>query len=64
MEKLNKELTEVDRKTFNFDLSDLNWPDFIADYVQVESLKLFILTMVLFTGNKAVCLQGGFVNLG
>ena len=36
VEKLNKELTEVDRKTFNFDLSDLNWPDFIADYVQVE----------------------------
>ena len=36
VENLNKELTEVDKKTFNFDLSTLNWPDFIADYVKVE----------------------------
>jgi len=34
VESLNKELTEVDKKTFNFDLSTLNWPDFIADYVK------------------------------
>eukprot|EP00092_Neocalanus_flemingeri_P036689 GFUD01039944.1.p1 GENE.GFUD01039944.1~~GFUD01039944.1.p1 ORF type:complete len:515 (+),score=130.04 GFUD01039944.1:51-1547(+) len=34
MIKLNLELTEVDKKTFNFDLSTLNWPDFIDDYVK------------------------------
>ena len=39
MEKLNKELTEVDRKTFNFDLADLHWPDFIALYVKVIFIK-------------------------
>ena len=43
VEKLNKELTEVDRKTFNFDLSDLNWPDFIAVYVKVELSKKYLL---------------------
>jgi hypothetical protein len=32
------ELTEVDRKTFNFDISALSWPDFIDDYVKVEVL--------------------------
>jgi hypothetical protein len=35
VEKLNKELTEVDKKIFNFDLSTLNWSDFMDDYVKV-----------------------------
>jgi fatty acyl-CoA reductase len=35
VEKLNKELTEVDKKIFNFDLSTLNWTDFMDDYVKV-----------------------------
>ena len=33
--KLNAELTDVDKKTFNFDLSTLNWADFMDDYVMV-----------------------------
>ena len=30
------ELTEVDKKTFNFDLSTLNWADYMVDYVKVD----------------------------
>ena len=33
--KLNAELNDVDKKTFNFDLSTLNWADFMDDYVKV-----------------------------
>ena len=36
VEKLNKELTEVDKETFNFDLSTLNWADYMVDYVKVD----------------------------
>ena len=35
MVKLNEEITDADKKTFNFDLSSLNWPDFMDDYVKV-----------------------------
>ena len=35
MENLNDELTDVDKKTFNFDMSTLNWAEFIDDYVKV-----------------------------
>ena len=35
LEKLNMDLTDADKKTFNFDLTTLNWKDFIADYVKV-----------------------------
>jgi hypothetical protein len=38
VEKLNKELTEVDKQIFNFDMSALSWPDFIEDYIKVEVL--------------------------
>jgi len=34
LEKLNMDLTDADKKTFNFDLTTLNWKDFIADYVK------------------------------
>ena len=36
MVKLNEELTDADKKTFNFDLSTLNWADFMDDYVKVS----------------------------
>ena len=32
------ELTEEDKKNFNFDMSALSWPDFIEDYIKVEVL--------------------------
>ena len=38
VEKLNMELTEVDKQIFNFDMSALSWPDFIEDYIKVEVL--------------------------
>ena len=38
VEKLNMELTEEDKKIFNFDMSALSWPDFIEDYIKVEVL--------------------------
>lgn len=33
-EQLKQELTEVDKKTFNFDLSGLSWEDYMVDYVK------------------------------
>ena len=38
VEKLNMELTEEDKKIFNFDMSTLCWPDFLEDYIKVEVL--------------------------
>ena len=35
MENLNDELTDVDKKIFNFDMTTLNWTEFIDDYVKV-----------------------------
>jgi len=34
VDNLYMELTDVDKKTFNFDLSTLNWTEFIADWVK------------------------------
>merc|ERR1719420_2735743 len=34
MEKLKLELTGVDRKIFNFDISALNWADYMVEYVK------------------------------
>ena len=33
VEKLHKELSDVDRKIFNFDLTTLDWEEYIIDYV-------------------------------
>ena len=33
--KLNSELTGSDKETFNFDLSTLDWKEFMDDYVKV-----------------------------
>jgi len=41
VEKLYKELSKEDQNTFNFDLSTLHWPDFIADYVKGTRQYLF-----------------------
>ena len=44
VDNLYMELTDVDKKTFNFDLSTLNWTDYIADWVKVSILSFSILT--------------------
>ena len=38
VEKLHKELSDADRKMFNFDLTALNWEEYIVDYVKVGEL--------------------------
>ena len=40
VQKLYRELSKEDQNTFNFDLSALHWPDFIADYVKVQPLYI------------------------
>ena len=65
MKKLHMELTEVDKKNFNFDLSALNWTHFMDDYAKVSTFNFLtlILSILLILGYQATCLQGGFVNL-
>ena len=36
VQQLYRELSKEDQNTFNFDLSALHWPDFIAEYVKVQ----------------------------
>ena len=65
MVKLNEELTDADKKTFNFDLSSLNWPDFMDDYVKVLFISpLSYLHIVCMSGHKAVCFQRGSLHTG
>ena len=50
--KLNAELTDVDKKTFNFDLSTLNWADFMDHYVKVFYFQFFtFLDFLCLSGN-------------
>ena len=46
--KLKEELTAVDKKTFNFDLSTLNLADFMDDYVKVFLFGVFHLFRLFF----------------
>ena len=64
MEKLNLELTEVDRQTFNFDMSSLSWPDFIDDYVKVDIFLILLVVTLAVAGDPAVCIQGGLGYIG
>ena len=58
--KLNSELTGSDKETFNFDLSTLDWKEFMDDYVKVLFLWFdFFLHALCITGNQAVCSQRG-----
>jgi len=41
MKKLHMELTEVDKKNFNFDLSALNWTHFMDDYAKGTKQHVF-----------------------
>merc|ERR1711915_335554 len=41
VEKLHKELSDADRKIFNFDLTTLNWEEYIGDYVKGTRKYIF-----------------------
>ena len=59
--KLNEELTALDKKTFNFDSSTLNWANFMDDYVirYFYFERFTFLDFLCMSGNWAVCFQRG-----